>query len=528
MGVLVPFMKAGGKIARNEPDNEEQAANEEAKLQFEEIQTERSQKQNLLVLKKNKATEEKQKLETAKKEAMTTESKAKLGHFAGKMSLFIAALMALTCIGLVYWAIAPAFYGREWVAWLIAAGCGISTAICGHLLLEYLARILNKFQFRAFLILCSLTMLALCIGGSIFLGKARSLQWELQNHLEGDSALELEAKEDSAINIDELKKEIEKLTSRALILMAITLDVVAAMLLFIGTSKISKTREVVMHSINVKRLEKRIDKLETRIAYLESLTKEAVESGISAGIRKGKTKGSMSVLIIVTLVFVLSIVLFLLISEGVVFAKEPNTHILACLDVTGSTERDRRENIKAILKIMDSLKPGDSIDVMLISEKTFNDPEYLLNAKMPSKTGYFKEHALRAKRSLIREFRAKAEKLSESRCATSIIDGVYLFTELVKESQAERKVLVLLSDMIQTAQNINSDTLSKKGKSIISELKADGLIPDMKGIDVYVMGASTYGMNLTQWTSLKRFWVKYFSAAEANLKSYSIGRGSIQ
>jgi hypothetical protein len=472
--------------------------------------------------------EERVNLETAKKEAKTSKAKARIENFVGILSLFFASIMAVTCIGLVYWAIAPAFYEREEIAWLIAIGCGLSTAICGHLLLEHLQRVLNHFQFKAFVVMCSLTMLTLCIGGSIFLGKARSLQWELQQHLEGDSALELETKHETPVDIEKLKNEIEKLTSRALILMAITLDVVAAMLLFIGTRKIQQNREVVDHSKKLRSLDKHIHKLEKRIAYLESVTMDAVKNGIVAGYKKSKTKGSRAILIIVSLAFIASIIVFLLMSENVAFAKEPSTHVLCCLDVTGSAERERIENTRAVLRIIDGLKPGDTIDVMLITEKTFNDPEYLISAKMPSKSGYFKEHVVKAKKGLIREFRKKAETLSESRCATSIIDGLYLFAELVKEKPAERHVLVLLSDMIQTAQGIKPETLARDGGKVLNNLKADSLIPDMRGVEVYVMGASTNGMNLKTWTKLKHFWLKYFAYAGANMKAYSIGRGAIE
>ena len=84
--------------------------------------------------------------------------------------------------------------------------------------------------------------------------------------------------------------------------------------------------------------------------------------------------------------------------------------------------------------------------------------------------------------------------------------------------------LVLFSDMRQFTCEINEDMIAQRGDKIFAKIKADGLIPDMKGIDIYVMGASTAGIRLEKWRKLERFWRKFFAEAGGNLKCYSIGR----
>jgi hypothetical protein len=57
---------------------------------------------------------------------------------------------------------------------------------------------------------------------------------------------------------------------------------------------------------------------------------------------------------------------------------------------------------------------------------------------------------------------------------------------------------------------------------ILERAKALGLLVPLNGYKVYVYGASPAGFTPQLWTIVKRFWTRYFSAAEADLVSYSI------
>jgi hypothetical protein len=63
-----------------------------------------------------------------------------------------------------------------------------------------------------------------------------------------------------------------------------------------------------------------------------------------------------------------------------------------------------------------------------------------------------------------------------------------------------------------------------RGEEILSSLRGDGLIPDMRGIEVYCRGVSTANFSLKAWKKLEEFWRSYFSMAGATLKCYDMGR----
>jgi hypothetical protein len=52
--------------------------------------------------------------------------------------------------------------------------------------------------------------------------------------------------------------------------------------------------------------------------------------------------------------------------------------------------------------------------------------------------------------------------------------------------------------------------------------KANGLLVPLNGYRVHVLGASPSGLSPRSWKILERFWTIYFSAAGADLLSYSV------
>ena len=78
--------------------------------------------------------------------------------------------------------------------------------------------------------------------------------------------------------------------------------------------------------------------------------------------------------------------------------------------------------------------------------------------------------------------------------------------------------------MLQFSKDISPVKIASKGRKILGELKAEGVVPDMSSMDVYVMGASTAGLDAKTWMGVKRFWGNYFREAGACLKCYSIQR----
>jgi len=58
-------------------------------------------------------------------------------------------------------------------------------------------------------------------------------------------------------------------------------------------------------------------------------------------------------------------------------------------------------------------------------------------------------------------------------------------------------------------------------EQMLERAKANGLVVPLHGYKIYVYGASTMHLMPKQWRILREFWTAYFSAAGAELVSYS-------
>lgn len=85
-----------------------------------------------------------------------------------------------------------------------------------------------------------------------------------------------------------------------------------------------------------------------------------------------------------------------------------------------------------------------------------------------------------------------------------------------------RRVLVLLSDMQHVSSDLNLERAAMPDQFIdetVTKLKQTGRIPDLKGVVVYVAGATA--KTDEQYRQIKKFWEKLFAESGAELKSYS-------
>jgi hypothetical protein len=90
--------------------------------------------------------------------------------------------------------------------------------------------------------------------------------------------------------------------------------------------------------------------------------------------------------------------------------------------------------------------------------------------------------------------------------------------EILGSEKRPTKVLVLLSDMIEDSDMGNFERLqlddSLTRREIERQRKA-GLLPDLRGVRVYVVGANAVPMDRA--AAIERFWRSYFSTCGATL-----------
>jgi len=76
--------------------------------------------------------------------------------------------------------------------------------------------------------------------------------------------------------------------------------------------------------------------------------------------------------------------------------------------------------------------------------------------------------------------------------------------------------------MVNETQNFPMPALLATGpERMLERVKANGLLVPLTGYKIYIQGASPNGLTPQVWLAIKRFWTLYFSAAGAELVSYS-------
>ena len=71
---------------------------------------------------------------------------------------------------------------------------------------------------------------------------------------------------------------------------------------------------------------------------------------------------------------------------------------------------------------------------------------------------------------------------------------------------------------------INLESLSTIDGAIINKVAEEGLIPNLKGIEVWALGVTACGKDMKYWLSLKKFWESFFKKSGAVLQFFTMER----
>lgn len=197
----------------------------------------------------------------------------------------------------------------------------------------------------------------------------------------------------------------------------------------------------------------------------------------------------------------------------------------------GGVERSgfKREIEKQILPW---LQPGDSIMIAPITDKTLTEFRPLVEAELPARPQFngwvnnVMKHNKESKETEARIVQVKetlrtqtAEALTRKYSAryTDIFSSV-LLAEKIFSAETRRKVLILMSDMIEDYPPYAFDRMSwtpATTEKVMADLQAKKMIPDLSGVCVYVSGVSAPSAELAR--NIGGFWETYFRKAKADL-----------
>ncbi len=111
---------------------------------------------------------------------------------------------------------------------------------------------------------------------------------------------------------------------------------------------------------------------------------------------------------------------------------------------------------------------------------------------------------------------------------TAIVDSVENAERyFANKGEVEQKYLVLLSDMFEVSPSVRPlDVLTPAGRrQELDRLEAEGRIPDLRGVEVYVAGAGVTDDTHTaeQVRAMRAFWIEFFARAGASLPEHRYG-----
>jgi hypothetical protein len=214
-------------------------------------------------------------------------------------------------------------------------------------------------------------------------------------------------------------------------------------------------------------------------------------------------------------------------------AAEEKVTMVAAIDLSQSVagagpdaKTDFEKNVAGITKLLGQVPLSSRVIVLGITDKSFAEPYILLSARIGDDPGYFGERLQTARRELAATWKKRSVGLEPNFKHTDILGALLVASQLFDESpQGSRKVLVLFSDMRHHTRELDLESASsvpglaqvKKQSKAISLAKLDA-------VEVYVVGVDDNGKSLRYWQTLRTFWLEYFKASGAKLRTYSVLR----
>lgn len=229
----------------------------------------------------------------------------------------------------------------------------------------------------------------------------------------------------------------------------------------------------------------------------------------------------------------LLVLAFLVLPFGHLHAvAEDRTAIVVAVDLTQSVattgpdgKTDFAKNVNAVGELLGQVPSGAHITVIGITDRSFAEPYILLRATVPDDPGYFGERLASARRELVKAWKKKVEHLTPKFPATDILGALLIAGQMFQGSPANRKVLVIFSDMRHHTADLDLESdRSVPSPALQRKQSAKGTPAMLHGIEVYALGVDGAGKSVAYWQSLQKFWTDYFHNAGAVVRSYSVLR----
>lgn len=215
---------------------------------------------------------------------------------------------------------------------------------------------------------------------------------------------------------------------------------------------------------------------------------------------------------------------------------EVKRHIIFIVDFSGSVGENLENYWKIIelvtgcnkpetdtKKLCAKIKGCDRITVLKITGQSRRKPEIMADSYFPKK-GFFDsslrhEKKLKKIKTSFRDNLLNGFEEAAKANNTEILASLRLAKQYFDDVKGEKKIVILLSDMIEESEFYNFRRNRIQAKSILDKEETAHRLPNLSNVKVYVSGA--YAGNDTRYDEIMRFWKEYFAKTGAKLKNYT-------
>ena len=212
---------------------------------------------------------------------------------------------------------------------------------------------------------------------------------------------------------------------------------------------------------------------------------------------------------------------------GAKLQQPQGVQVVTILDETLSTDPALfQQNLAAVGRVLAGLGPSSEVAVIAITGDSFGRPDFLLRAVVDSDKGFFGEKLDAAHEELLTAWQARAANLKPEFKESDIFGAVMLASQVFRNCDAGqgRCVLYIFSDMRQYGRRgLDLETPAALDvPRLLRRAQAMRLVPDLKRVDVRVVGAHSLGKSMEYWHQMKAFWKSYFEIAGASLSQFVV------
>jgi hypothetical protein len=204
------------------------------------------------------------------------------------------------------------------------------------------------------------------------------------------------------------------------------------------------------------------------------------------------------------------------------------------IDTSRSIARGRsnkdlfEEYLQRTKRLLATEPPNTRVWVSAIGTDSFGGAREILKGFTPDAHGIFTDDLNRARRQLAISFDSNSSTLSAADSGTDIFGALWHVNMVFESGQARTssdypmRDIWIFSDMMNETKEFPMPRLLEFGpERMLDRAKENNLIVPLTAYTIHIVGASPTRLTSQQWISLRQFWKIYFSAAGAELISYS-------